>query len=166
MDIAILTISDRSFSGEREDRSGPALRERVEGRSSTGEGAGWRVAETHIVPDDRDAIEALLRAVADESRADVILTTGGTGLAPRDVTPEATQAVLDRRIPGMAEAMRAASLTVTPNAMISRAEAGVRGECIIVNLPGSPKGAVECFDVVAPALVHAVKLVRGEKADK
>ena len=159
MRVAILTISDRSFRGEREDLSGPAVAERVVGLA-------WRVVETHLAPDERHVIEKLLKEIVDEDRADLILTTGGTGLAPRDVTPEATLAVVERRVPGMAEAMRAASLKVTPNAMLSRAEAGVRATCVIVNLPGSPKGAVECLDVVMPALEHAVALIKGEKADK
>jgi len=158
MRIAILTISDRSSRGERADLSGPALVAEVAAR-------GWTAVETLVAPDEKSEIERILVEIADAGRADVILTTGGTGLAPRDMTPEATTAVVSRRIPGMAEAMRAASLRVTPNAMLSRAEAGVRKACIIVNLPGSPKGAAECFRVVAPALEHAVALVKGEQAD-
>ena len=159
MRIAILTISDRSFQGEREDLSGPALVKDVAAM-------GWTVSASEVLPDEQSAIEDRLTQIADGGTADVILTTGGTGLAPRDVTPEATTAVIERRIPGMAEAMRAASLSITPNAMLSRAEVGVRKACVIVNLPGSPKGAVECFQVVAPALEHAVALVTGETADK
>ena len=158
MRIAILTVSDRSWRGERADLSGPALAAEVAAR-------GWTASETDLVPDERSEIERILAEIADHGRADVILTTGGTGLAPRDVTPEATRAVVARTIPGMPEAMRAASLRATPNAMLSRAEAGVRKTCIIVNLPGSPKGALECFRVIAPALEHAVALVKGEQAD-
>ncbi len=156
--VWILTVSDRAFSGERADGSGPALARELEGR-------GWVSAGIRLVPDERKAIEDDLRRLADEDGADIILTTGGTGVAPRDVTPEATAAVISRRVPGLAEAMRTASLKVTANAMLSRAEAGIRGSCLIINLPGSPKGAVECFEVVAPALEHAHQLLRGESPD-
>ena len=156
--IAILTVSDRSFAGEREDLSGKAL-------AGAARAHGWKVSKRALVPDDEEAVKRALVEIADAGGTDVILTTGGTGLAPRDVTPEATLAVISRRVPGLPEAMRAASLAKTPNAMISRAEAGVRGGCLIVNLPGSPKGALECFEVAAPALEHAVRLLRGEKAD-
>ena len=162
MRIAILIVSDRSSAGEREDRSGPALADAVAAR-------GWEVSERTVVPDDREAITDALVRIADagggEGGADVVLTTGGTGLAPRDVTPEATLAVTSRRVPGIAEAMRAASLAKTPNAMISRAEAGVRGECLIVNLPGSPKGALECFEVAARVFEHASALLKGGRPD-
>ena len=159
MNVAILTVSDRSFSGAREDLSGPALAGEVESR-------GWTVSATRVSPDDQEAIERTLEQLADEDGPDVILTSGGTGLGPRDVTPEATLAVISRRVPGLPEAMRAASLKATPNAMLSRAVAGVRGPCLIVNLPGSPKGAVECFAVVAPALEHASQLLKGQKPDR
>ncbi len=153
--IAIVTISDRSARGEREDASGPALAAEVETW-------GGAVTAREIIPDERRQIQELLTRLADGGETDVILTTGGTGIAERDVTPEATLAVLERRVPGMAEAMRAWSLTVTPYAMLSRAEAGVRGRCLIVNLPGSPKAAVECFRVIAPALNHTVELLQGK----
>jgi len=155
---AILTVSDRSANGAREDLSGPALARAVRE-------AGFVVVARQIVPDDRDAIEDRLRSLADAGDVRLVLTTGGTGVGPRDVTPEATLAVVEKRVPGLAEAMRARSLAVTPNAMLSRAEAGVRGACLIVNLPGSPKGAVECFDVIAPALGHAAELLAGENPD-
>ncbi len=158
MKVAIVTVSDRASTGEREDASGPALEEAVTARD-------WEVSEMIVVPDDEETIKSALVEIADAGEADVILTTGGTGLAPRDVTPEATLAVISRRVPGLPEAMRAASLAKTANSMISRAEAGVRGECLIVNLPGSPRGAVECFDVAAPALEHASKLLGGHRAD-
>ena len=158
MKVAILTVSDRAFSSEREDASGPALAQEVHL-------GGWDVVSVEIVPDEREAVEGALTKLADEDRADVVLTTGGTGVAPRDITPEATLAVVTRRVPGIAEAMRAASLSSTPNAMLSRAEAGVRGSCLIVNLPGSPTGAVECFRVAAPALEHAWQLLRGFAPD-
>jgi len=155
---AILTVSDRSANGVREDLSGPALARAVRE-------AGFVVVARQVVPDDRDAIEDRLMSLADAGDVRLVLTTGGTGVGPRDVTPEATLAVVEKRVPGLAEAMRARSLAVTPNAMLSRAEAGVRGACLIVNLPGSPKGAVECFDVIAPALGHAAELLAGENPD-
>ena len=155
---AILTISDRSARGEREDRSGPAL-------AAAAVAAGFRVVAQEIVPDDREEIETRLRAFADGGQIQMVLTTGGTGVGPRDVTPEATLAVIERRVPGLAEAMRFKSLSVTPHAMLSRAEAGIRGRCLIVNLPGSPKGAVECFQFIVPALGHAMRLLAGEDPD-
>ena len=155
--FAILTISDRSARGEREDRSGPALADAVRAN-------GWHVAHTAILPDDLPTLRDTLARWADSDAYDVILTTGGTGFAPRDVTPEATRAVVERLAPGLAEAMRAASLQITPHAMLSRAVAGIRGQTLIVNLPGSPKAAVENFAVIAPVLPHAVKLLRGDQS--
>ena len=155
---AILTISDRSARGEREDLSGPAL-------ARAARDAGLEVSVQEIVPDEQEIIASRLRALADGGQVQLVLSTGGTGVAPRDVTPEATLAVIERRVPGLAEAMRARSLAVTPHAMLSRAEAGVRGRCLIVNLPGSPRGAVECFRVIAPALDHALRLLAGEDPD-
>lgn len=154
MKVAILTVSDRSARGERPDRSGPALAQAVEQRGGT-------VVSLEVVADERRLIETTLRRLVAGGEVDLILTTGGTGIGLRDVTPEATQAVLEKRLAGMAEAMRARSLQVTPHAMLSRAQAGVAGACLIVNLPGSPTGAVECFEVVAPALPHALELLRG-----
>ena len=154
MRVAILTVSDRSARGERPDRSGPALAEAVQQANST-------VVSLEVVPDERSLIEAALRRLVDSGQVDVILTTGGTGIGPRDVTPEASLTVMERRLPGMAEAMRARSLQVTPHAMLSRAEAGVARSVLIVNLPGSPRGAVECFDAVAAALPHAIALLQG-----
>ncbi len=154
MKVAVLTISDRSARGERPDQSGPALVEAVEQRGGT-------VVALEVIADERRLIETTLRRLVAGGQVDLILTTGGTGIGPRDVTPEATLAVVQKRLTGMAEAMRARSLEVTPHAMLSRAEAGVAGTCLIVNLPGSPKGAVECFQVVAPALPHAIELLHG-----
>jgi molybdopterin adenylyltransferase len=151
--FGILTISDRSSRGEREDKSGPALVAEVEK-------AGWQVASTACIPDDTDEIMKSLIAWSDFNDLDVILTTGGTGFTPRDVTPEATLAVIDRQALGLAEAMRAESLKITPHAMLSRAAAGIRGRTLIINLPGSPKAAVESLLVVAPVLNHAVELIR------
>lgn len=158
MNAAILTVSDKGHRGEREDRSGPALAAWLAQRSVN-------VVSQKMVPDEAVAISAQLGAWADGGACDLILTTGGTGVAPRDVTPEATRAVLDREIPGMAEAMRAASLKKTPYAMLSRAVAGVRGRTLIVNLPGSPAGAVENLEAVWPALAHAVKKIQGDPSD-
>jgi molybdopterin adenylyltransferase len=156
--VAILTVSDRCSRGEAVDRSGPALAEAVRR-------AGGQVVQTALVPDEQSRIEVVLRRWADGGQADVVLTTGGTGVAPRDVTPEATLAVVERRVPGLAEAMRAASLAKAPNAMLSRAEAGIRGRCLILNLPGSPAGAVDCFAVAAPVLPHAVDLLHDRRPD-
>ncbi len=153
--VGILTVSDRSARGERADLSGPALAEAI----SAGL-AGVEVVATAITPDERATIAAQLTRWADEDALDLILTTGGTGFAPRDVTPEATRAVIERETPGLAEAMRATSLRVTPHAMLSRAVAGIRGQTLIVNLPGSPKGAVENLATILPVLPHALELLR------
>jgi molybdenum cofactor synthesis domain-containing protein len=153
--VGILTISDRSAAGERSDLSGPALAQAV-----TDGLPGAEVVIAEIVPDERSAIVAWLVRAADELRLDLVLTTGGTGFAPRDITPEATRAVIERETPGLAEAMRAASLRVTSHAMLSRAVAGIRGRTLIVNLPGSPKGAVENLATILPVLPHAIELLR------
>jgi molybdopterin adenylyltransferase len=150
--IAILTISDRSSRGEREDVSGPVLEQKILEQ-------GWQVVQTDILPDELMILRDRLATWADSGDLDVILTTGGTGFSPRDITPEATLAVIDRAAPGLAEAMRAASLQVTPHAMLSRATAGIRGQTLIINLPGSPKAARENLEVVIPVLPHAVALL-------
>jgi len=155
--FGILTVSDRSSRGERVDASGPALVELVRSK-------GWQVTGQKIVPDEIDEIRIALKIWADSGNMDVILTTGGTGFALRDVTPEATRAVVERLTPGLDEAMRAASLQVTPHAMLSRSISGIRSRTLIINLPGSPKGASENLQVVLPALEHAVKLLREEDA--
>lgn len=157
LNIGILTISDRSSRGERPDLSGPALVQAVNARN-------WQVALTAVIPDELDLIKSTLSSWADSKDIDVILTTGGTGFAPRDVTPEATRAVVERLTPGLDEAMRAASLKVTPHAMLSRAVSGIRGQTLIVNLPGSPKGALENLQVIAPVLEHAIQLLRNNPA--
>jgi molybdenum cofactor synthesis domain-containing protein len=153
MRFGILTLSDRSARGEREDASGPALAALVAGE-------GWSVHSQLILPDDESLIRETLASWADSGDFDIILTTGGSGFAPRDVTPEATRAVIEREAPGLAEAMRSASLKVTSHAMLSRSVAGIRKKTLIVNLPGSPKGAVENMQVVIPVLEHAVKLLQ------
>ena len=151
---AILTVSDRVARGEQDDRSGPALAERLEE-------AGWEVAARAVVPDEVGSIAAALARWAGEGLP-LVVTTGGTGIAPRDVTPDATRQVSEREVPGIAEALRAASLAETPHAMLSRATAGVRGSTLIVNLPGSPGAIDTTFAVLAPVLDHAVRLLRGE----
>jgi len=153
MRFGILTISDRSWRGERPDLSGPALANAIAVQ-------GWQVLETGILPDEIQVISQKLADWADSAHFDVILTTGGTGFAPRDVTPEATRQIIERLTPGLDEAMRAASLKIHPHAMLSRAVSGIRKRTILVNLPGSPKGAVENLLVIAPALPHAVGLLR------
>jgi molybdenum cofactor synthesis domain-containing protein len=155
--FSILTVSDRSSRGERPDTSGPALAELVQSQ-------GWQIVEQEIVPDEISAIKGVLQAWADSGAVDVILATGGTGFAPRDVTPEAAREVVERLTPGLDEAMRSASLKVTPHAMLSRAISGIRKRTLIITLPGSPKGATENLQVVLPALEHAVKLLRDEDA--
>ncbi len=156
MRVGILTISDRSSRGERADGSGPLIREFAEGRLS----AEVVEAEVAVIPDELAVIRDTLAAWCDQHRLDIIFTTGGTGFAPRDVTPEATRAVIEREAPGLAEAMRAASLLVTPHAMLSRAVCGIRGRTLIINLPGSPKAVRENLATLAPALPHAVQLLQ------
>ncbi len=155
--FAILTASDRSARGDRPDLSGPALAELVQSQ-------GWTVVRTAILPDDLKILRESLASWADRRDLDIILVTGGTGFAPRDVTPEATRAVIEREAPGLAEAMRAASLQTTPHAMLSRAVCGIRGRTLIINLPGSPKAAVENLRVILPVLPHAIELLREDPA--
>lgn len=156
MRVAILTVSDRVAQGAAEDFSGPAIDRMAR------EQLAAAAVQRRVVPDEQPLIEAALAGWADSGEVDLILTTGGTGFAPRDVTPEATRAVIDRPAPGLAEAMRAASLPLTPHAMLSRAAAGIRGCTLIVNLPGSPKAARENLAVILPALPHALELLRQE----
>lgn len=159
MRVAILTVSDRSARGERRDESGPAIQQIVEND------LGGEVIEAVIVPDDIEAIAAVLVRWCDERDVHLALTTGGTGFAQRDVTPEATLRVIERRAPGLEEAMRADSLKHTVHAMLSRAVAGTRRQTVIVNLPGSPRAVQENLAVILPALPHAVRLLRGEAAE-
>jgi len=153
--IGFITVSDRSSKGERPDESGPALVNAVVQQ-------GWQVTRTTILPDELIQLIATLTQWADSGDMDVILTTGGTGFTPRDVTPEATLAVIQRLTPGIAEAMRSASLRNTPHAMLSRAVTGIRSHTLIVNLPGSPKGALENLAVLIPVLPHAVQLIHDD----
>lgn len=153
MRIAVLTVSDRASAGTYADGSGPAVEEVVVA-------AGHEVAARDLVPDETTLIESALTGWADGGSIDIVLTTGGTGLGPRDVTPEATRNVIEREAPGIAEAMRAHGRTLTPFASLSRQVAGTRGACLIVNLPGSPKAAVESLDAVIPILGHAVEMLR------
>ncbi len=155
MRVAVLTISDRAARGEREDKTGPALIERLERE-------GWNVDRSDVVSDDEEGITKVLIDWSDANEFDLILTAGGTGFSERDRAPEATQAAVERFAPGLSEAMRAGSLKKTPHAMLSRAMAGIRGRTLIVNLPGSPRAAIENVEIILAALPHAVKLLQGD----
>ena len=154
MRIAILTISDSVSRGEREDRSGPALVERCRQ-------LGWQVTSALLVSDDPSSVRSQLRTICDSGHVDLLLTTGGTGLGPRDTTPEATLDVADRTIPGLAEEIRRKGAEQTPTAILSRGVTVLRHKTIIINLPGSPKGAVESLDAIAPLLPHAIEVLHG-----
>jgi molybdopterin adenylyltransferase len=157
MKVGILTVSDKGARGEREDRSGPAVREMIEA-------AGGEVVRTKIVPDEQADIRAALTAWSDQG-LDLVLTTGGTGFSPRDWTPEATRAVIEREAPGLPEAMRRAGAERTPTAILSRAVAGIRGATLIINLPGSERGVRESLAAVLPALPHAVEILKGAASE-
>ena len=153
MRISVLTVSDRCSRGEAEDKSGPLISELMAATATT---------DRYLcVPDERAQIEAALIELCDSVGSDVVFTTGGTGFAPRDVTPEATKAVVEKEVPGIPEAIRAESLKITPKAMLSRAAAGIRGKTLIINLPGSPKAVRESLAVVAPVLDHALETLSG-----
>jgi molybdopterin adenylyltransferase len=158
MRVAVLTVSDSVAKGEREDLSGPAV-------VAFCRGLGWEIASALRVSDEPADIREQLRALSDTGRVDVLLTTGGTGIGPRDNTPEATQAVADRIVPGISEEIRRKGLDHTPTAVLSRGTAAVRNKTLIVNLPGSPKGAVESLEAVAHLLPHAVKVLHGARHD-
>ena len=155
---AVITVSDKGFAGLREDTGGPLVAQLLRD-------AGYDVVHTALVPDDQSAIEAALIHTADELDIALTVTTGGTGFSPRDVTPEATLAVCPRLVPGIPEAMRLASLKITPRAMLSRAQAGIRGRTLILNIPGSPKGARENLEAVLPALAHGLETLREAPRD-
>lgn len=155
---AIITVSDSGYRGEREDKSGPVIREILEKE-------GYEITFTELLPDDRAMIAGKLQEIADSSSTDLILTTGGTGFSQRDVTPEATEEVIERRVPGIPEAMRAYSMTITKRAMLSRATAGIRGTTLIINLPGSPKAVRESLGYIIGALDHGLEILSGEATD-
>ena len=156
--IGILTVSDKGSRGERQDASSEAIKKTLAHLD-------FQTERYEIVPDEQEVISARLKEWADEGELDIVLTTGGTGLSPRDVTPEATLAIIDRVAPGFGEAMRAESLKITPLGVLSRAIAGIRKRTLIINLPGSPKAARECLDAILPALPHAVEVLRGEAGE-
>ncbi|HWY44088.1 MAG TPA: MogA/MoaB family molybdenum cofactor biosynthesis protein [Candidatus Sulfotelmatobacter sp.] len=156
--VAVITISDSVASGQREDKSGPSVIARCRE-------LGWEIKSSLVVADDPPSIREQLRELADSGRVDLILTTGGTGLSPRDSTPEATMAVADRLIPGFAEEMRRKGMEKTPRAILSRAVAAVRHRSLILNLPGSPKGAVESLDAIADHLPHSISIIHGARHD-
>jgi molybdenum cofactor synthesis domain-containing protein len=154
--VAILTISDRVANGAREDGSGKVIREVVEKE-------GWEVVQYGVVPDDKEDIANFLRDYSESGEVDLVLTTGGTGLSPRDWTPEATKGVIDREVPGIAEVMREKSLEKTPMAILSRGIAGMRNKTLLINLPGSPKGVRECLEVILKVLPHGIEIMQGDE---
>ena len=153
LDLGILTISDKGWQGQRADESGKVIRETL---------SDSRVVRYEIVPDVERVIAGKLAEWADRGIVDIILTTGGTGLGSRDVTPEATLSIVDKVVPGIAEVMRAGTFAATPFAVLSRAVAGVRGKCLIINLPGSPRAVQECLEVILPVIPHALEILKGE----
>ena len=152
---AIITVSDSGYRGEREDLSGPVIKEILEKE-------GYAVISMDILPDDQVMIAVKLQEIADSERAELILTTGGTGFSERDITPEATEEVIERKVPGIPEAIRAYSMTITKRAMLSRGTAGIRGKTLIVNLPGSPKAVKECLEYIIDALGHGIEILKKE----
>ena len=155
---AIITSSDSGYRGKREDLSGPAVREILERE-------GYQVVSMEILPDDREILGNRMKEIADKELAELVLTTGGTGFSQRDVTPEATEDIIERRVPGIPEAMRAYSMTITKRAMLSRAAAGIRKKTLIINLPGSPKAVRESLDYIVGALDHGIEILTGEASN-
>jgi len=155
LNIGILTVSDKGWRGQRSDESGKTIRNSLSQLDS-------RVVKYEVIPDETDIIAGKLAEWADEGSVDIILTTGGTGFSRRDITPEATLSIVDKVVPGFGEAMRAETFSTTPMAILSRATAGIRGKCLIINLPGSPKAVRECLAVVLPVIPHAVEIIKGE----
>lgn len=153
--VAIITSSDMGYQGKREDLSGPAIKEIVERE-------GYQVVSMDILPDDRFMLSRRMAQIADENLAELILTTGGTGFSPRDVMPEATEDITERKVPGISEAIRAYSMTITSRAMLSRATAGIRKKTLIINLPGSPKAVKESLEYIMDALGHGIEILTGE----
>lgn len=156
--IGIIIASDKGFSGERTDESGKVIRDAFIGDD-------FEIIEYKIVPDEREIISESLRNQSDQLGIDLIFTSGGTGLSPRDITPEATLDVIDRLVPGIPEAMRQKSLEITPRAMLSRAVAGIRNRTLIINLPGSPKAVKECLEVISPVLRHGLEILKGQTGE-
>jgi molybdopterin adenylyltransferase len=156
--VGILTASDKGYAGERVDESGKLIGSLIEQIGAT-------VREYIVVPDERNIISAQFIRMADELEIDLILSTGGTGFSPRDITPEATNDVIDRNAPGIAEAIRAASMKITPRAMLSRAVSGIRNKTLIINLPGSPKSVQECLETILPVLPHAIEILKGQTGE-
>jgi molybdenum cofactor synthesis domain-containing protein len=154
---AIITISDKGSKGEREDKSGPAIKAIIEG--------SYTVKDMVIIPDDEDIISETIKRFIDLERVDLVITTGGTGLSRRDVTPEATRAVIERELPGFSEVMRSESYKITPHGIISRGICGTKGGSIVINLPGSPKAAIECFGFIKDAIPHALSKLKGDATD-
>lgn len=157
--VGIITASDKGYAGTRKDLSGPAIEEVVTKFKV------FKVIKTVILPDEQDLLANMMRQMADEDKLDLILTTGGTGFAKRDVTPEATLTVIERRTPGIAEAMRNISFEITPRAMLSRAEAGIRGNTLIINMPGSPKAITEILDYILPSIEHGLDILQGNTSE-
>jgi len=158
MKIGIITVSDRCSEEKREDKSGPIIREMVKNLG--------QVIKYRIIPDRKDSICQAIKEIVDELKATLVLTTGGTGLSPRDVTPEATREVVEKEIPGFGELMRQKSFKITPMAILSRATAGIRGESLIINLPGSPRAVKECLEIIFPLIPHALDMVKGKGHEK
>lgn len=155
---AILTISDKGSKGERIDGTGPAIKEKIKN-------LGYSIDYYKIIPDEMEEIQNELIYISDELKFDLVLTNGGTGFSQRDVTPEATMKVIEKHVPGFGEVMRTKSLEITPKAMLSRATAGIRGKTLIVNLPGSPSGAVENLGFILPSLPHGIEILKGEAGE-